>query len=153
MDTTCTKNCPACERDLPQAAFHLDRARRGGLSRLCRSCGNARRSQRRTGARALSRATGGPLVRRMVCSVCDAKEAHGARSELDLDVPGGSGPARGLLCAKCASALGGLDHDPARALRALSYLQRSCARQVHAEPAPTCDPNIARWVDSPSPLA
>lgn len=45
---TDSRHCPGCDRDLPLAAFGVNRHRKDGTMRTCRDCTNAHTRERRS---------------------------------------------------------------------------------------------------------
>lgn len=58
------------------------------------------------------------------CAICGREEADAVKKCLCVDHVAGTLKIRGLLCSFCNSAIGLLDHDPERLLKAVEYLAR-----------------------------
>lgn len=59
-----------------------------------------------------------------VCAICGAKESHNHHKVLCVDHIKGTFKIRGILCDRCNSAIGLLDHDPIKLKNAISYLSK-----------------------------
>jgi len=58
------------------------------------------------------------------CAICDRHQTElPGKARMHIDHDHETGQIRGLLCFKCNSAVGNLDDDPARMLRAVKYLE------------------------------
>lgn len=68
------------------------------------------------------------------CAICGreetAKDPSGRTKRLAVDHDRITGAVRGLLCARCNTAIGLLQHDPSRAQAAVDYLVRNGLRLV-----------------------
>jgi len=115
------KRCPNCERILPFAEWHRNRATSDGFADWCKSCRNARSKeqhlQRKFGITSVERdamleAQGG------LCAICRSdKPTH-------TDHNHATGELRGLLCTGCNLGLGQFKDDPQRLIAAVRYLMR-----------------------------
>jgi hypothetical protein len=135
--------CTTCHAELPLEDFNRDKTTVNGYARVCRDCGRDIRTAHFYGIsaaayRSLLEEQGG------VCRICRKPEtaAHqsGTLRRLAVDHDHGCCPGkkscgrcvRGLLCARCNSAIGLFDEDRAVLLAAIEYLDSCQTAQVAA---------------------
>jgi hypothetical protein len=133
--------CTDCKIDKPPTDFHLNRARKNGLSARCKTCkkqyDNDRwtvdglrekrkiemRTRRLKGFGLTEEAYDSILAKQgSGCAICGAKEGwKGKRLAVDHDHE--TGAVRGLLCDRCNTAIGKFEDSPELLLRAVEYLR------------------------------
>ena len=126
------KRCYICKEIKLQSEFHRDRSRSTGISGRCKSCNTdhcAKYAQSREKHRTyelkyyyglteaqyteIATAQGG------VCKICKTKPER----VLAVDHDAKTKRVRGLLCRRCNSAIGLLDHVPERMDAAAEYMR------------------------------
>ena len=126
------KRCSKCKRTLPPEAFARSRARRGGLAAYCRECtsvymasGVKRKSRLKT-TYGITPEQYDEMLRaqRGVCGACGNPPSKADKWRLAIDHNHHSGRLRGLLCARCNTALGLLRDDRDVITRLWKYLDR-----------------------------
>lgn len=125
--------CTTCHAERPLTSFPRDKMTVSGYSRICRDCHRDRRVAEHYG---IDGATYRSLLEAQdhACRICRKAETathqSGTLRRLAVDHDHGCCPGkkscgkcvRGLLCARCNSAIGLFDDDPAILLAAIEYL-------------------------------
>lgn len=148
-----TKTCPLCGAAKSLGEFPKQKSRRDGHAAWCKPCHAAKsrawrqnntekareavrrwRERNPTGHRRphLRRRYGIELeayealfaAQRGRCAICGRRDSDVVKKVLCVDHVAGTSLIRGLLCSRCNSAIGLLDHDPERLGRAIDYLGR-----------------------------
>ena len=138
------KWCGTCEEVKPVEDFAKGRSQVDGLQGFCRPCGTIKQAKWRTDNRSQANRSAADSHRRRrlgmepheydqlldeqegVCAICKGKcitkTTTGTQKSLAADHDHGTGVIRGLLCARCNTAIGLLGDDPAIVAAALAYL-------------------------------
>lgn len=138
------KWCGTCNEVKPVADFAKGRSQVDGLQGFCRPCGTIKQAAWRDANREKHNRIGTDCRRRKrlgmepheydqlldeqdgVCAICKSKctskTQKGVQKSLAADHDHATGATRGLLCAKCNTAIGLLGDDPAIVAAALAYL-------------------------------
>lgn len=133
------KYCGGCEQIKATTEFHRLASSKDGYRARCKTCTNdydrewhARNPDHRKD-RALRSRYGITIDERDamieaqqgLCGICD-HEPNGSRDILHVDHDEVTGIVRGMLCMRCNTAIGNLDHDIERLKAAIRYLGGSC---------------------------
>jgi Autographiviridae endonuclease VII len=115
--------CSKCHQSKPANQFYNKRSEANGLSRWCGQCHRTYQQAHRAGANERARLFKAQHGR---CGICQRPERaiHNITRKvkrLALDI-GPNGEIRGLLCARCNTALGMFEDDPIYLRRALEYV-------------------------------
>ncbi|QIG58689.1 endonuclease VII [Gordonia phage DatBoi] len=107
----------------PHSAFTRRAGHSSGLSKYCRDC---ERQQKLLARYGITTERFNALVEKQqsICPVCDEEQDP---RDFVVDHDHATGEIRGLLCGNCNVAIGHLKDNPANALRAGRYLERSRA--------------------------
>lgn len=138
------KWCGTCQTVKPIADFARGKSQIDGLQGFCRSCGRERQAKWRASNREKSNWIAANCHRRKrlgisketynqmlaaqngVCAICKdvciTKTTTGIQKSLAVDHDHNTGKVRGLLCARCNTAIGLLGDDPERLRVAVNYL-------------------------------
>ena len=128
------RRCKFCGEVKPIEEFRKNKRIACGYDGKCKSCHNATLRKRRLASHlakfGLTVLAYGALLERQNgrCAICGQVDGggskYGLRRRLAVDHDHVTGIVRGLLCAKCNSALGLFEHDRTILARAMAYLLR-----------------------------
>ena len=137
-ETSPTRICRTCQRELPHSAFHKCPKHVEGIERHCKACRSAQSQayQRENADKLLQKKYGvteAAIEATYVsqggrCAICrepgQGATRHGG---LAIDHCHGTGQVRGLLCGKCNRGVGHFDDDPRLLREAARYIEKTTA--------------------------
>jgi hypothetical protein len=125
------KRCRRCESWLPESEFYSDSRASDGLNTYCKPCTRVMSIETRYN---LPYSTYEKLLADQggVCAICASEPLDGTNLNIDHDHSCCSGMnkscgkcVRGLLCSDCNTALGLMNDDASRLMKAINYLNAS----------------------------
>jgi hypothetical protein len=129
-----TKACSVCSRLLPLPAFSKAKGKRKGRCAECKECRKEYKSQTREHNRwvTLYRLYG--MTKEQFettlksqqgrCKICGT-DTPGQHGVFVVDHCHETGKVRGLLCSRCNTSIGQMDHDPGKLQSAVKYLEEN----------------------------
>lgn len=108
------KGCPKCRKSKPTSEFYLLAG--GKVASYCKECSSTSQKQWRYG---ISKKELVELQSTTQCAICDS---DGGVRGLFIDHCHSTGSVRGMLCHQCNAAIGLMNDDSVRLMRAIEYL-------------------------------